>query len=702
MRTEQETAFLALRSEANKLRSVLALVPGDSQQLSFQLNTFVQYCNRLQLPELAQSRKASTSLTMLSDVLQTVAPDCLQHAMLLKKNASIALSSSSDTALLAQIDRCAKYAESLDECGRMMLDSKAVAKLLADAEECQIRSGLSNPADMMQGILDCCLKIENLPEHILVQLANVEDALPDQPLQVIQEDGSTREGNRSFSEDHSPLVRLLDQLDDILSQVVAAAKPLHLDIRKVDLAVSGVEAVHKCLLVLKELPRAIEPLVVKLDMVSEVTSFGARTAREVAHSVKASVKTMRKKKASKAETLQSVKQKLRQTCCICQGIRERLDYSAFAPLVIVSLYAIGAASAVSGIIVILVALLRGFQESLSTLGIAGIVCIVGGIFCCVLGAVSSCILRAMANISILDQDEETRELEQKVLEIKQARRKAAQARIKHQMEESATEGSGDLEAGRVHLPNSTLSASSSPTAQDEPFDSSARLIFGDSDKGLVAEMQAMGAQLPADLGRLSATASAAPPRRHPSSSGNPPRTGSSTAGSHSTRPKSQELLQELFKEGRQQSREMGRKANGSRSPSIKHPLLQGVPSSSGRQDMGSRASARSTDTDPDSAEAFSALMKAMGGGGDSADACAQSRAVVPGGGADAANAEPPRAKPSAQELTQYARYLGINPVYDSDLLWIAEQAYDAPLPANWAEAQDQDGNIYYYNTVTGE
>ena len=30
-------------------------------------------------------------------------------------------------------------------------------------------------------------------------------------------------------------------------------------------------------------------------------------------------------------------------------------------------------------------------------------------------------------------------------------------------------------------------------------------------------------------------------------------------------------------------------------------------------------------------------------------------------------------QPSAEELTQYARYLGIDPIFNADLLWIAEQ-----------------------------
>lgn len=50
-------------------------------------------------------------------------------------------------------------------------------------------------------------------------------------------------------------------------QVVAATQPLHLDPRKVELAITGVEAVNKAIVFLKELPRTVEPLVAKLEMV---------------------------------------------------------------------------------------------------------------------------------------------------------------------------------------------------------------------------------------------------------------------------------------------------------------------------------------------------------------------------------------------------------------------------------------------------
>jgi hypothetical protein len=35
------------------------------------------------------------------------------------------------------------------------------------------------------------------------------------------------------------------------------------------------------------------------------------------------------------------------------------------------------------------------------------------------------------------------------------------------------------------------------------------------------------------------------------------------------------------------------------------------------------------------------------------------------------------------ELAEYARYLGMNPEKDKDLLWIAEESLKAPLPKDW-------------------
>lgn len=54
-----------------------------------------------------------------------------------------------------------------------------------------------------------------------------------------------------------------------------------------------------------------------------------------------------------------------------------------------------------------------------------------------------------------------------------------------------------------------------------------------------------------------------------------------------------------------------------------------------------------------------------------------------------------------QEVEEYAQYLGMDPVGDAHLLWIAEMALTAPLPVGWTEHQDSAGNVFFYNKATG-
>ena len=54
-----------------------------------------------------------------------------------------------------------------------------------------------------------------------------------------------------------------------------------------------------------------------------------------------------------------------------------------------------------------------------------------------------------------------------------------------------------------------------------------------------------------------------------------------------------------------------------------------------------------------------------------------------------------------EEVVRYAVHLGMDPEEDTDLFWIAEQAYHAHLPSNWAQYSDDKGNLYYFNKVTG-
>jgi len=51
--------------------------------------------------------------------------------------------------------------------------------------------------------------------------------------------------------------------------------------------------------------------------------------------------------------------------------------------------------------------------------------------------------------------------------------------------------------------------------------------------------------------------------------------------------------------------------------------------------------------------------------------------------------------PSSYEVASFARFIGMDPVADGPLLWIAEEALCAPLPAGWEEEERADGTPLY-------
>eukprot|EP00948_MAST-09A_sp_MAST-9A-sp1_P001510 g1510.t1 len=55
----------------------------------------------------------------------------------------------------------------------------------------------------------------------------------------------------------------------------------------------------------------------------------------------------------------------------------------------------------------------------------------------------------------------------------------------------------------------------------------------------------------------------------------------------------------------------------------------------------------------------------------------------------------------AQYLVEYARYLGMKPFDEPELLWIAEAALSASLPEGWQEWENDNGEVYYFNEMTG-
>ncbi|CAJ1353760.1 unnamed protein product [Effrenium voratum] len=54
---------------------------------------------------------------------------------------------------------------------------------------------------------------------------------------------------------------------------------------------------------------------------------------------------------------------------------------------------------------------------------------------------------------------------------------------------------------------------------------------------------------------------------------------------------------------------------------------------------------------------------------------------------------------SESEFAEYAKSIGIEET-DGDLLWVAREAFEAPLPAGWSEHQDPEGRLYFFSQVT--
>eukprot|EP00931_Biecheleriopsis_adriatica_P005534 TRINITY_DN107033_c0_g1_i1.p1 TRINITY_DN107033_c0_g1~~TRINITY_DN107033_c0_g1_i1.p1 ORF type:complete len:1559 (+),score=429.79 TRINITY_DN107033_c0_g1_i1:111-4679(+) len=71
-------------------------------------------------------------------------------------------------------------------------------------------------------------------------------------------------------------------------------------------------------------------------------------------------------------------------------------------------------------------------------------------------------------------------------------------------------------------------------------------------------------------------------------------------------------------------------------------------------------------------------------------------------GASTATTGPKRKQASVKEMLEYVTGLGIDPIKEADFLWIAEEAFNAPLPPSWSEHQDDQNRIYFHNASTGD
>lgn len=60
--------------------------------------------------------------------------------------------------------------------------------------------------------------------------------------------------------------------------------------------------------------------------------------------------------------------------------------------------------------------------------------------------------------------------------------------------------------------------------------------------------------------------------------------------------------------------------------------------------------------------------------------------------------QPVKREADVLEMLSYAHSLGIDHVRESEMMWVAEEAYNAPLPPGWTEHQDEDARTYFFNT----
>ena len=58
-------------------------------------------------------------------------------------------------------------------------------------------------------------------------------------------------------------------------------------------------------------------------------------------------------------------------------------------------------------------------------------------------------------------------------------------------------------------------------------------------------------------------------------------------------------------------------------------------------------------------------------------------------------------KCAVSDVLEYAEYLGMDIKEDAHLLWIADEALQAPEPQGWEQRLDPKGGVYYYHPTTG-
>jgi centrosomal protein CEP164 len=59
-------------------------------------------------------------------------------------------------------------------------------------------------------------------------------------------------------------------------------------------------------------------------------------------------------------------------------------------------------------------------------------------------------------------------------------------------------------------------------------------------------------------------------------------------------------------------------------------------------------------------------------------------------------------EPTAEQIAEYAQWLGMDLEADKHLFWVAREGLKAPLPSEWKPCKSPDGEIYYFNFQSGE
>lgn len=62
----------------------------------------------------------------------------------------------------------------------------------------------------------------------------------------------------------------------------------------------------------------------------------------------------------------------------------------------------------------------------------------------------------------------------------------------------------------------------------------------------------------------------------------------------------------------------------------------------------------------------------------------------------------PSAEPTQEELKEYAEWIGIDAEKEPHLMWIAREGLRTPLPEEWRACRTSDGEVYYFNFLTGD